>query len=95
MVDGADSFTVTAQEALFPPAVAVIVADPAFFAVTVPAETDATLLSLLLQVTLLFVALDAATVAVRDVELPTVMFTLLLSRVTDTTETAGLETVTL
>ena len=61
--------TVTVQVALLPPAVAVIVAVPAFNAVTLPFSTFATVLSELFQVTVLSVALVGATV-VLSVSLP-------------------------
>ena len=68
-------FTVTLQLALFPEpsaAVAVIVALPLPTAVITPLLTVATLLLLLLQVTLLFVALDGDTaVSYTHLTLPT------------------------
>ena len=63
--------TVIAQDALLSPAFAVIVAVPIFFAVTTPLETVATLASLVLQVTVLSVALSGLTVAERVTVSPT------------------------
>ena len=61
-------------------AVHLIVALPAFRAVTLPVElTFATVLSLLLQVTFLFVALDGAATAFNSMLLPS--FTLLLPEI--------------
>ena len=58
------SATVTTTEAVLPPAVAVIVAVPAFTAVTLPSDTLATELFELVQEIVLSVALDGFTVAV-------------------------------
>lgn len=64
--------TVTVQVAFWPPdVVAVIVAVPAPTAVTLPPETVATEALLVVHVTVLFVALDGETVAVRVEEPPT------------------------
>ena len=58
------SATVTTTEAVLPPAVAVIVAVPAFTAMTLPSDTLATESFELVQETVLSVALDGFTVAV-------------------------------
>lgn len=64
---GAGFLTVTVQDAYFPLLIfTVIVAVPAFHAVTFPPETDATELLLLLQDTDLFVALEGLIVAVNE-----------------------------
>ena len=63
--------TVTAQVADFPPAVAVIVAVPTPFAVTVPLDTVATEVLELLHVTVLSVASVGATVATSASVAPT------------------------
>ena len=52
--------------------VTVIVADPAFRAVTLPLDTVATEVLLLFQLTFLFVALLGLTVAVRERDSPSV-----------------------
>ena len=57
--------TVTEQVTLLLPAVAVIVAVPAFIALTVPPSTVATEVSELDQVTVLSVAFSGSTVAVK------------------------------
>ena len=70
---GAGFLTVTVQEAYFPLLVfAVIVAVPAFHAVTFPPETDATELLLLLQDTDLFVTLEGLIVAANEKKTPLV-----------------------
>ena len=63
--------TVTEQVPDFPPAVAVIVTVPGDTAVTVPLLTVATAWFELAQVTVLLVAVEGLTVAVRLVEPPT------------------------
>lgn len=71
-----EAFTVTEQVAVLPPSVvlAVIVAVPAFFAVTSPSEdTVATEVLLDVHVTSLLDALEGLTVAVNHVVSPTVM----------------------
>ena len=82
------AFTVTLQVADFPPSfvVTVMVASPAFTAVTLPfLSTVATAVELLDQVTLLSVALEGATVAVSAVVSPSVMSIVCRSRVTPVT----------
>ena len=64
-VAGTVAVTVTVQDALLPPAVAVIVAVPAPFAVTTPPYTVATLPFEVDQTTVLSVAFDGFTVAIR------------------------------
>ena len=65
-------WTSTVQYAFLPPAVAVIVAVPTDFAVTVPLLTVATLVLLELHDTVLFVAFDGLTVAVSVAVQPAV-----------------------
>ena len=78
--------TVTVQAALLSPALAVTVAVPTPRAVIRPVpSTKTTALSLLLQVTVLSVALSGPTVAVRDAVPPTCRVSEVLSRVTDVT----------
>ena len=81
--------TVTAQVADFSPAWAVIVAVPAETAVTVPLSTVATAASLVVQVTVLSVALSGSTVAVSVSEPPTVSVSSVLSRLMPVTEISG------
>ena len=90
------AFTVTSHFAVFPPSVVVtvIVAVPAFKAVTLPLATDATLESLLLHVTDLSVALSGLTVAVKVSSSPSVNSAVVLSRDTDVTPTNLAFTVT-
>ena len=79
--------TVTAHVAVwFPSAVTVIVASPGATAVTFPLlSTVATLSLLLSHVTLLFVAVEGDTVALRFVVSPTLRLTELLSSLTPVT----------
>ena len=70
-VAGTVAVTVTAQDALLPPAVAVIVAVPAPFAVTTPPYTVATLPFEVDHTTVLSVAFDGFTVAIRVRSSPT------------------------
>ena len=78
--------TFTLQVACFPFALfAVIVAIPAFFAVTTPPLTVATLGFALRQVIVLFVALDGETVAFKVYFCPAFTVTLVLFSVTDFT----------
>jgi hypothetical protein len=66
-----DDVTVIVHTALYPLEVlAVMVAVPAEIAVTVPFLTVATLVSLEVHVTVLLVAFDGRTVAVRELVLP-------------------------
>ena len=75
--------------------VTVIVAVPAFLAVTTPeVETVATVVLLDDQVTLLFVALDGDTVAVSVCVWPSVSVRLVWFRLTPVTGTVGALTVT-
>jgi hypothetical protein len=87
--------TVTAQVAfLFPSdVVTVIVAVPADTAVTVPSSTVATLELLVVQLTVLFVALLGLTVSVRVSDPPAVKERLVLLRLTLVTGTAAATTV--
>ena len=62
----AEDMTVIVQEAVLFPALAVIVAEPIALAVTTPSDTEATVASVVLQVTVLSVAFVGLTVAVRD-----------------------------
>ena len=95
IVVGEASLTVTAQVADFSPALAVIVAVPAFTAVTLPLEsTVATDVFDELQLTVLSVALDGLTVAVSVTLSPSVRLRLLLSSVTPSTATVFAATVT-
>jgi hypothetical protein len=90
--------TVTEQVAVLLPSavVTVITALPADTALTVPFDTVATDVLPLLHVTLLFVALEGAMVAVNVSELPTVRESVLLFRDTPVTATVllPLETLT-
>ena len=72
------SATVTTTEAVLLPAVAVIVAVPAFTAVTLPSDTLATELFELVQETVLSVALDGFTVAASCTLAPAFRLSLLL-----------------
>ena len=85
MVSG---FTVNTQVAFLPPSavVTVMVAVPAFFAVTMPFETVATVVLEDDQVTFWFVALDGLTVAVKVSVLPTMRVAVDLLSVTPVTE---------
>lgn len=86
--------TVTAQVADLLPAVAVIVAEPPATAVTLPfASTVATASLLLFQVTVLSVALEGDTVAVRVSVAPFVKDSVCLFKVTLDTSIALTETV--
>ena len=83
--------TVTVQVAFWPPeVVAVIVAVPAPTAVTLPPETVATEALLVVHVTVLSVALDGETVAVRVEEPPTLRVMVDLFRVTSVVATVVL-----
>ena len=86
--------TVTVQVAVLLPSsvVTVIVAVPAATAVTTPPDTVATDVLLLIQLTVLFAALEGATAAVRVSVLPTKILADVLFR--DTPLTATLLTVT-
>ena len=80
--------TVTLQEAVLPPSfvVTVMVASPAFKAVTLPSvSTVATSLALLVQLTLLSDAFAGATVAAREAVSPSVIPMVCRSRVTPVT----------
>jgi hypothetical protein len=83
------ALTVTAQVAVLLPSavVTVIVSLPAATALTVPPDTVATVLLLLLHVTFLFEALESATVAVNVSELPAVIVVEVLFKVTPVTAT--------
>ena len=80
-------FTVTTHCTDIPPAVAVIVAVPTPFAVTVPLDTVATEVLELLHVTVLSVAFVGATVAVRVSEVPFTRLKVVLFKVTPVTAT--------
>jgi hypothetical protein len=88
--------TVTEQVAVLLPStvVTVMVALPAETALTVPPDTVATDVLPLLHVTLLFVALEGVTVAVKVSEEPTVRDSVLLFRDTPVTATVLLPLVT-
>ena len=77
--------TVTAQVAALSPALAVMVAEPTFLAVTTPSLTVATEASEVVQVTVLSVASSGLTVAVRVTVSPAFREALVLSRVTEVT----------
>ena len=79
--------TVTSQVAVLPPSsvLTMIVAFPAFKAITLPFDTDATVPLLDVQVTFLFVALSGLTVAVRVISSPSVRVVDDLSNVTPVT----------
>ena len=82
--------TVTEQVAVLSPAFAVTVAVPAFTAVTLPpASTVATEASEVLQLTVLFVALDGLTVAVSVALSPSFRLKVVLSSETELTATAA------
>ena len=88
LTSSAASLTVTLHSAVFPPSfvVTVIVASPAPTAVTFPLwSTVATPGVLLSHVTLLFVAVEGDTVALRFVVSPTLRLTELLSSLTPVT----------
>ena len=74
--------TVTVQVAVLSPALAVMVAEPTFLAVTTPSLTVATEASDVLQVTVLSVASSGLTVAERVTVSPAFREALVLSRVT-------------
>ena len=74
--------TVTEQVAVLSPAFAVIVADPNLIAVTTPSLTVTTLASEVLQFTVLSVAFEGLTLAVRVSVSPTFRDVLVLLRVT-------------
>ena len=74
--------TVTAQVAALSPALAVMVAEPTFLAVTTPLLTVATEASEVVQVTVLSVALSGVTIALRVALSPTFKERLSASRVT-------------
>ena len=74
--------TVTAQDALLPPHVAVTVHAPAFTAVTTPPLTVAKSAGLTDQLTVLLVALSGFTVAVSVSLFPSVSVSALLLRLT-------------
>jgi hypothetical protein len=88
--------TLTAQVAVLLPSkvVTVMVALPAETALTVPPDTLATVLLLLLHDTFLFVALEGETVALRVSLAPTVNERLVLLRLTPVTATVLLPPVT-
>ena len=91
------AFTVTLQEAVFPPSsvVTVTTASPAFTAVTLPSPpTVATSVLSELHVTFLLSALSGFTVAVSVSVSPSVRVSSVLSRVTSVTPTALAFTVT-
>ena len=79
--------TVTSQVADLSPALAVIVAEPTFTAVTTPSLTVAMLASDVDHVTVLSVASDGETVAVRVTVSPTFSAAVVLLRDTEVTET--------
>ena len=79
--------TVTAQVALLPPQLAVIVAVPSLTAVTFPPLTVATAVLELDQVTVCSVASDGLTVAVRVEDSPSISVKDVLLIVTDVTGT--------
>ncbi len=81
--------TVTMQVAVFPPAVAVIVALPAATPVTVPLLTVATELLDVLQVTVASVASVGNTVAVKFAVLPTVTDNVVALNETEVTATVS------
>ena len=81
--------TVTAQLALLPPAEAVTVAVPIPMPFTVPALTETTLASELVQDTLLFVALLGETVADRVTVSPIMSSAVLWFSETDETATSA------
>ena len=81
------AFTVTSQVAALPPHDAMMVALPAFSAVTVPPETEATEASELVHVTVLSVALSGDTVALRASVSPSVSVAVVLLRVMPLTAT--------
>ena len=84
------ALTVTEQVADFPPAAAVMVAEPAATAVTFPSLTVATFASEVDQVTVLSVASEGATVAVNVTVPPISSVTELWLRVTPVTATVVL-----
>ena len=80
--------TVTWHVAVLLPALAVMVAVPTFFAITTPFETVAIVWSEELHVTVLSVALDGLTVAVRVTVSPALSDAVVLSKVTEVTSVA-------
>ena len=80
--------TVIVHVAVLLPALAVIVAVPTFFAVTTPFETVAIVWSDVLQVTVLSVASDGFTVAVRVTVSPALRDAEVLFNVTEVTSVA-------
>ena len=86
--------TVTVQVADFPPAFAVMVAVPAFTAVTLPSFTVAIAVFEELHVTVLSVALSGFTVAVSVASPPSTSDKEVLSNVTEVTATVAFVTVT-
>ena len=86
--------TFTVQVAVFSPAFAVMVAVPAFTAVTFPSFTVATDVFEELHVTVLSVASSGFTVAVSVASSPSVNSSVVLSSVTEVTATNGFSTVT-
>ena len=82
---GSGSFTVTLQVAILSPACAVITASPSAMAVTTPFSTVATALLLLVQITVLSVALSGLTVAVNVSLSPISSSSAVLSKVTPLT----------
>ena len=85
LASGSGACTVTAQAADSSPAWAVMVAVPAATAVTVPLSTVATAALLVVQVTVLSVALSGLTVAVSVSEPPSVRVRAVWSRLTPVT----------
>ena len=81
------AFTVTLHVAVLSPAFAVMTADPAFSAVTLPFSTVATVASDVLQVTVLSVASSGFTVAVSISLPPSVKIRSVLFKETDVTAT--------
>ena len=81
--------TVTLQVASFAPALAVMVAVPAFTAFTLPSATVATASSEEVQVTILSVASSGFTVAFNSASWPSTRVNSALSRVTSETSTLG------
>ena len=84
--------TVTLHVAVLLPALAVMVAVPTFFAVTTPFETVAIVWSDVLQVTVLSVASDGFTVAVRVTVSPALSDAAVLSKVTEVTSVVSTDT---
>ena len=80
--------TVIVHVAVLLPALAVMVAVPTFFAVTTPLDTVAIVWSDVVQVTVLSVASDGFTVAVKVTVSPALSDAVVLLRVTEVTSVA-------